>query len=58
MLAIPVLGNDAGTGGDAGNTTSSATSLPATNGTYYGNLTASTDDSDYYLINMASYRVN
>ena len=54
MLAIPVLGNDAGTGGDAGNTTSSATSLTATNGTYYGNLTASTDDSDYYLINMSS----
>ena len=54
MLAVPVLGNDAGTGGDAGNSTSSATPLPATNGTYYGNLTATSDDSDYYLINMSS----
>ena len=54
MLAIPVLGNDAGTGGDAGNTTSTATPLPATNGTYYGNLTSSSDTSDYYLINMSS----
>ena len=54
MLAFPVLGNDAGTGGDAGDTTSAATSLPATNGTYYGNLTASSDNSDYYQINMSS----
>ena len=54
MLAMPVLGNDAGTGGDAGDTTSTATPLPATNGTYYGNLTTSTDTSDYYLINMSS----
>jgi hypothetical protein len=54
MLAMPVLGDDAGTGGDAGDTTSTATSLPATNGTYYGNLTATTDTSDYYLINMSS----
>jgi len=54
MVAIPVLGNDAGTGGDAGNNTTSATSLPATNGTYYGNLTVTSDDSDYYLINMSS----
>ena len=54
MLAMPVLGNDAGTGGDAGNTTSTATPLPATNGTYYGNLTSSSDTSDYYLINMSS----
>ena len=51
---MPVLGNDAGTGGDAGNTTSTATPLPATNGTYYGNLTSSSDTSDYYLINMSS----
>ena len=51
---MPVLGNDAGTGGDAGDTTSTATPLPATNGTYYGNLTTSTDTSDYYLINMSS----
>ncbi len=54
MLAMPVLGNDAGTGGDAGNTTSTATPLPAVNGTYYGNLTSSSDTSDYYLINMSS----
>ena len=51
---MPVLGNDAGTGGDAGDTTSTATPLPATNGTYYGNLTTSSDTSDYYLINMSS----
>jgi len=54
MFAFPVLGNDAGTGGDAGDTTSAATTLPATNGTYYGNLTASSDNSDYYQINMSS----
>lgn len=54
MFAIPVLGNDAGTGGDAGDTTSAAATLPATNGTYYGNLTASSDNSDYYQINMSS----
>ena len=33
MLATPVLGNDAGSGGDAGNTSSNATNLPATNAT-------------------------
>lgn len=53
MLAIPVLGNDAGSGGDAGNTSSNATNLPATNATYYGNLTASSDTSDYYSVNMS-----
>ncbi|MDP7649564.1 MAG: hypothetical protein QF834_05170, partial [Candidatus Thalassarchaeaceae archaeon] len=37
-LASPVLANDAGTGGDAGGGISSAAWLPATNGTYYGNL--------------------
>ena len=53
MLAMPVLGNDAGTGGDAGNSSSNATNLPASNATYYGNLTANTDTSDYYRVNMS-----
>ena len=53
MIALPVLGNDAGTGGDAGNTSANATNLSATNGTYYGNLTASTDTSDYFSVNMS-----
>ena len=54
VLASPVLGNDAGTGGDAGDSTSTATSLPATNGTYYGNA-SSTDSTDYYMINMSDF---
>ena len=53
MLAAPVLGNDAGTGGDAGNSTSTATPLPASNGTYLGNLTVTSDNADYYQINMS-----
>ena len=53
MIALPVLGNDAGTGGDAGNTSANAANLPATNGTYYGNLTASNDTSDYFSVNMS-----
>ena len=53
MLSMPVLGNDAGTGGDAGNSSSNATNLPASNATYYGNLTANTDTSDYYRVNMS-----
>ena len=53
LFAIPALGNDAGTGGDAGNTTSTAANLTAANGTYYGNL-SSTDTDDYYAINMSA----
>jgi NAD(P)-dependent dehydrogenase (short-subunit alcohol dehydrogenase family) len=49
-----VLANDAGTGGDAGNSTSTAAWLPATNSTYYGNLTISSDNDDYYAINMSN----
>ena len=55
MLAIPVLGNDAGTGGDAGDSISTATSLPATNSTYYGNLSTTGDIDDYYSVNMSNY---
>ncbi len=50
-LASPVLANDAGSGGDAGDTFSTAMSLNATNATYYGNL-SSTDTSDFYSFTM------
>ena len=33
MIALPVLGNDAGTGGDAGDSISTATNIPASNAT-------------------------
>ena len=49
-----VLANDAGSGGDAGNSTSTAVWLPATNATYYGNLTSGSDTNDYYGVNMSS----
>ena len=49
-----VLANDAGTGGDAGSSTSTAAWLPATNATYYGNLTSSNDTNDYYGVNMSN----
>ena len=49
-----VLANDAGTGGDAGASISTAAWLPASNATYYGNLTASSDNNDYYGVNMSS----
>jgi hypothetical protein len=55
MLAMPVLGNDAGTGGDAGDSISTATNLPATNSTYYGNLSTTGDIDDYYSVNMSNY---
>ena len=50
-LAAPVLGNDAGSGGDAGDTMSTAVALNATNATYYGNLSSS-DGADYYSVAM------
>ena len=34
-------------------TTSTAAWLPAANATYYGNLTASSDNNDYYGVNMS-----
>ena len=49
-----VLANDAGTGGDAGDTLSTAAWLPASNDTYYGNLTSGSDDNDYYGVNMST----
>ena len=54
MFAIPVLGNDAGTGGDAGDSIATATNLPASNGTYYGNLSTTGDVDDYYSVNMSN----
>ena len=54
MIALPVLGNDAGTGGDAGDSISTATNIPASNATYYGNLSTSGDIDDYYSINMSN----
>ena len=57
-LSGVVLANDAGSGGDAGGTTSTAVWLPATDATYYGNLTFSAngtgDDEDYYGVNMSN----
>ena len=46
-----VLADDAGSGSDAGGSSSSATPLNPTNATYYGNL-SSTDTSDFYSISM------
>jgi hypothetical protein len=54
MIALPVLGNDAGTGGDAGDSLSTATNLPASNATYYGNLSTTGDIDDYYSVNMSN----
>jgi len=47
-----VLANDAGSGGDVGNSTSTAYSLNATNATYFGNLTDTSDEDDYYSVSM------
>ena len=49
-----VVADDAGSGGDAGSSTSTAVYLPASNATYYGNL-SSTDGTDYFGINMSAY---
>ena len=49
-----VQGNDAGSGGDAGNSFSTATSLGSTSSTYYGNLSSTNDSDDYYSINMSN----
>ena len=49
-----VQGNDAGSGGDAGNSFSTATSLGSTSSTYYGNLSSTNDTDDYYSINMSN----
>jgi len=51
LLSTPSLADDdAGTGGDAGDSSTAATSLPASNATYYGNLTSG--DEDWYSIQM------
>ena len=52
-LSGVVLADDAGSGGDAGDSTSTAVYLPASNATYYGNL-SSTDGTDYFGINMST----
>ena len=52
-LSGVVLADDAGSGGDAGSSTSTAVYLPASNATYYGNL-SSTDGTDYFGINMST----
>ena len=51
-----VVANDAGTGGDAGDSISTAAWLPASNATYYGNLTSwsGNDTDDYYGVNMST----
>jgi len=50
-ISTLVLADDAGSGSDAGGSSSSATPLNPTNATYYGNL-SSTDTSDFYSISM------
>ena len=50
-ISSPVFANDAGTGGDAGNSMSTASPLSATNATYSGNLSTS-DTDDFYSIAM------
>jgi hypothetical protein len=50
-ISTLVLADDAGSGSDAGDSSSSATPLNPTNATYYGNL-SSTDTSDFYSISM------
>ena len=49
-----VQANDAGSGGDAGGSFSSATNLGAYSSTYYGNLSSTNDTDDYYSINMSN----
>jgi len=53
LISGSVLANDAGSGSDAGGSTSSATYLPSNNSTYYGNLTQGSDTDDYYAVNMS-----
>ena len=49
-----VVGNDAGSGGDAGGGHQTAVWLHDLNATYYGNLSVSANDTnDYYGINMS-----
>ena len=51
VLSTQVLADDdAGSGGDAGDSTSNATPLGSYNGTYYGNL--SSGDEDWYSVQM------
>ena len=50
ISAQALADDDAGSGGDAGDSSSNATPLGAYNGTYYGNL--SSGDEDWYSINM------
>jgi len=50
-ISTLVMADDAGSGSDAGGSTSTATSLNPTNATYYGNL-SSTDTADFYSISL------
>jgi len=49
--ALPAIGDDAGSGGDAGGSMSSAISLNASNSTYYGNISSS-DTTDFYSMDV------
>ena len=52
LFSVPTIADDdAGSGADAGSSTSSATSLPASDATYYGNLSSS-DTSDFYSFSL------
>ena len=50
--AFPAIGDDAGSGGDAGSSMTSAIPLSPSNGTYNGNLSSSGDTTDYYSIDV------
>ena len=50
ISTIVLADDDAGSGGDAGDSSSNATPLGSYNGTYYGNL--SSTDEDWYSIQM------
>ena len=49
-----VQANDAGSGGDAGGSFSTATNIAATSSIYYGNLSSTNDTDDFYSINMSN----
>jgi len=52
LFSMPTMADDdAGSGADAGSSTSTATNLSASDATYYGNL-SSTDNEDFYSISM------
>ena len=54
-FAPPASQNDANTGGDASNSQSSPTPLPAVNATYYGEVDNSNDQFDWYHVPVPQF---